>query len=167
MPAANWATRECKTVSPSSKKAARKGKKIAAQADLVNACLEIAANSLDVQERLQALVRETRWTVSDEDTDPFFWTFSVQVTKDELVADTQPEPAAEQVDWTGGKARVMVQTSELPGGYTRLTVSANFDGLGESEDKFAPQRASWKLKSNGRLEAALIEALRKRLKASS
>lgn len=133
---------------------------------MVNACLEIAANSLDVQERLQALVRETRWTVSDEDTDPFFWTFSVQVTKDELVADTQPEPAAEQVDWTGGKARVMVQTSELPGGYTRLTVSANFDGLGESEDKFAPQRASWKLKSNGRLEAGLIAELRKRLKTS-
>lgn len=163
-PGANWATRECKTVSPSPKKSARKGKKTTPQVDSTDACLEVGAASLDVQERLQAVVRNGRWNISDEDIDQFFWTFSVQLTRNELVADTKPDAAAAQMEWTGGKALVMVQTSNLSGGYTRLTVSAKFDGFGESVDKFAPERASWKLKSNGRLEAGLIAELRKRLK---
>ena len=130
----------------------------------MDSCLEIAAGTLEVQERLQTIVRENRWNLSEEDTDESSWTFSVQLTKDELVADTKPDSAAEQVQWTGGKASVFVQTADLPDGYTRLTIKSRFDGFGESEDKFAPERALWKLKSNGRLEASLIDALRARLK---
>lgn len=166
-PVANWVTRECKANSPSSKKSARKSKKNERQADSTDACLEVGAASLDVQERLQAVVRDGRWNISDEDTDQFFWTFSVQLSKDELEADTKPDATAVQMEWTSGKALVMVQTSELSGGYTRLTVSAKFDGFGESKDKFATERAAWELKSNGRLEAGLIAKLRKRLKGGS
>ena len=164
-----WTTRDCKPASRSSKSADRKSKskKSAASADSADSCLEVAAGSLEVQERLQTIVRENRWSLSEEDTDESSWTFSVQLTKDELVADTKPDSAAEQLQWTGGKASVFVQTTDLPDGYTRLTIKSRFDGFGESQDKFAPERAFWKLKSNGRLEASLIDALRTRLKNPS
>jgi len=137
------------------------------QADSADGCLEVAAGSIEVQERLQAIVRDNRWRVLDEDTDESSWTFSVQLTRDELVADTKPDAVTEQMQWSSGKAAVVVQTVELPDGYTRVTITSRFDGFGESEDKFAPERALWKLTSNGRLEAGLIDALRARLKKHS
>ena len=168
-PGDHWAVRPCNAQSRSSKASPRKSKSKnrGAQPDSTNGCLEVAAGSLEVQERLQAIVRDNRWSVLDEDTDESSWTFSLQLTRDELVADTKPDAVTEQMQWTSGKAAVVVQTAELPDGYTRVTITSRFDGFGESEDKFAPERALWKLKSNGRLEAGLIDALRARLKKHS
>ena len=57
---------------------------------------------------------------------------------------------------------VYLRTSELADGYTRVVVTARFDGYGEPEDKFAPKRESWALPSNGVLESSLTTALSKR-----
>jgi hypothetical protein len=122
-------------------------------------CSDIHARALEVQERLQGLLRDLRWRLEDEDADEEVFRFSLQLSQHELLADTNPEAAARLVQWTGGKVVVLVKTFEEREGYTRTTVTGFFKGYGESEDKFATRKNVWTLNSNGRLEKDLLDRL--------
>ena len=113
-----------------------------------------------MQERLQAFIRDQKWRVGDEEISDSLWIFSRELNREELLALAKPDPATEKVNWARGKAAVQIRTIDLENGFTRAIVSAHFEGFGEPEDKFAMQRASWKLISTGRLEALLVSALR-------
>jgi hypothetical protein len=69
------------------------------------------------------------------------------------------------VNWTDGKAIVQVRTRELDGGFSRVEISARFQGSGQNVDRFAPPRDSWDLESNGALEKNLIAALEAHVKS--
>lgn len=114
---------------------------------------------MQVQERLQALVRRRAWNVFDEDLQDSSWTFTRELSTQELLAGAEPDPSTRRVRLVGGRALMVVQTIELPDRYTRVTVRAKLKALGESSDHFAPNRDEWDLKSNGKMEQALIDEL--------
>jgi hypothetical protein len=124
------------------------------------ACLEIHSTALEVQERLQAFVREQRWRVGEEAISESLWSFKMELTAEELLRYAKPDSATERMQWSSGKAAVLVETAELSDGYTRAIISAHFAGYGEPEDALATKRTSWTLGSNGKLEAALLSGLR-------
>lgn len=163
-------TRPCKSFSgelTKPGKAAKREKKSAKQGDaaLANTCLELHFSSLDTQEYLQKYVRDKRWNVADEQTSEDAWTFTLNLSKEELLNFTKPFTGP-KIDWHGGKALVQVRTSELRDGYTQAVVSARFDGFGESEDTFATKRESWPMESNGNLESTLLSALKSRFETA-
>jgi hypothetical protein len=169
-PVRDLAARPCKILgqeAPAKEKPAKREQKNAQQAetDSGKACLEVHSSSLEAQEHLQAFVREQRWPTGDEDISEVLWAFRMELSKQQLLSYTKLDAATERVNWRGGKASAVIQTTELSDGYTRTVVSAYFEGFGESEDKFAMKRASWKLTSNGRLEATLIGALQAHVRA--
>jgi len=149
-------------------KPAKTKKKRAGQAetDAGSACLEVHSSSLDVQERVQAFVREQKWHVGEEQIGEAFLSFSMALTKDDLLGYAKPDAGAEKVQWRSGKVVVLVKTADLNDGYARTIVSAHFEGFGESDDAFAVQRSSWTLKSNGKLEAIVINGLQAHYRAA-
>lgn len=164
-PARDLGVRPCKVPgweAPGEEKPGKRKNKKAEQAETNpgKACLEVHASSLEVQEHLQAFVREQRWGVGDEDISEDVWSFSMQLSKQQLLSYTKLDATTERVNWRNGKASVFIQTTELNDGYTRTVVRAYFDGFGESKDDiYAMKRDSWKLPSNGSLEATLVGAL--------
>jgi hypothetical protein len=155
--------RACKGVVDKNAKKKKKGAQTERAAG--GACLEIHAPALEVQERLQALVRELRWRVGDEEISESLWTFSIGLTAEELLGYAKPDSTMERMEWRSGKALVLVRTTELGDGYTRTVVSTHFEGYGELNDALATQRTSWVLGSNGKLEAGLISGLQARFGA--
>lgn len=128
------------------------------------ACIEIHQPALLVQELSQKIVRDLQWKVVDEQATEDFWNFSIAISADELVAYMMPSKEL-RVSWTSGRASVNVQTAELSGGYTRVLISAKFDGYGVQDDSFAPKHESWPLSSNGALEAKIAGAISEHFKA--
>jgi len=122
------------------------------------ACLEAKATSLEIQEFLQTYVREQKWNIGEGRSSDSGWTFFRILEKEELLQFAK-EPPAGRVSWTGGKALVQVRTTDLHGGFTRVQISARFQGHGENADHFAPPQDTWELNSNGTLESAIISAL--------
>jgi len=163
--ASKGAARECKAGYDDStrKKKASAPKKKGAAADfpIFESCVEIHDTSIAIQEYLQAVVRDSRWNIGDEQASEELWSFTLYLKAEEVAAFTKP-PADPKMSWSGGKGVVNVRTNELPDGFTRVIVRAKFDGFGEPEDKFAPQRISWPLPSSGVLETKLTTAARDR-----
>ena len=122
-------------------------------------CLEAHATAIEVQEYLQDYVRERRWAITNERVAEDSWTFYVQLDREEIPKYAKPETGEERVVWTGGQAYVRAETGELNDGFTRLQVKVLVKGYGQNQDRFAPQRRSWELPSNGTLEANLTAAL--------
>jgi hypothetical protein len=164
---AHPSVRACKGEDGKGAEKARGKKKKGAQGevDSGSACLEIHSPTLDVQEQLQALVRELRWRVGDEEISESLWNFSMELTAEELLGYAKPDATKERMEWRSGKAVVLVKTAELGEGYTRVIVSAQFEGYGELNDALATKRTSWALGSNGKLEARLISGLQARFSA--
>jgi hypothetical protein len=159
-----WGVRPCKVIdseAAAGKKSTKQQKRNAGQGATSSGtgCLEVRSSTLAVQENLQAFVRGQKWRAGDEEIGESFLSFSVALSKGELLGYTTLDSTTERVQWRSGKAVVLVRTSELSDGYTRTIVRAHFEGFGDSDDSFAMKRASWTLSSNGRLEATLIEAL--------
>lgn len=144
-----------KKSAPSKKKGAQ------AEIAILPSCIEVQDSTISVQEHLQSVVRELRWNVGDEQASEELWSFTIYLSADSVAAFTKP-PADPRIAWSGGKAAVNVRTNALPDGFTRIIVTAKFDGYGEPEDKFAPQRSSWPLPSSGALETKLTDAARNR-----
>jgi len=165
-PGRDAGTRPCKGFgadATAGKKSTKQNKKNAGQAETSSgaACLEVHSSTLDVQEHLQAFVREQHWRVGSEETSESLWNFNRELSAEELLNYARPDATQQRVHWKAGKAVILVRTTDVGDGYTRTVVSAQFEGYGESEDKFATQRESWTLSSRGRLEATLIGALQK------
>ena len=129
------------------------------------ACLEAKGSALDFQEFFQSHVRAQSWQISGEKIIEDGWIFSRYLNKDELLQFAKEGLFAGRVNWTEGKALIQVETRELDGGFTRVEVTAKFQGGGQSVDRFAPPRDSWDLDSNGALEKNLITALEAHVKS--
>ena len=122
-------------------------------------CIEVHSTALDIQEYLQAYVRDLNWKIADEHVAEDFWTFFRILEKDELLNTTRSDASSTRVTWTSGRAFVRVGTVELKDGFTRVQISARFEGYGQSSDQFAPPKESWTLNSSGTLESQLLSAL--------
>ncbi len=164
-PAQKVAARDCKPgyddVLGRKRSAPSRKKGVPSEVSLLPSCVEVQDSAISIQEYLQSTVRELRWNISDEQASEELWSFTLYLAADSVAAFTKP-PADPRVAWSGGKATVNVRTNTLPDGFTRVIVTAKFDGYGEPEDKFAPQRSSWPLPSSGALETKLTEAARNR-----
>ncbi|HEX4543958.1 MAG TPA: hypothetical protein VH114_12380 [Candidatus Acidoferrum sp.] len=156
-------TAAASTVRPCSAPPARKNKTKAKGAARVEefafACLEAKGSPLEFQEFFQSYVRAQSWQISEERIVEDGWIFSRSLSKDELLQFAKEGPLSGRVNWTAGKALVQVRARELDGGFSRVEISARFQGGGQNVDRFAPPRDSWDLESNGALEKNLIAAL--------
>lgn len=129
-----------------------------------DACLEVQATTIDIQEYFQSYVRDQKWKIADEHAAENAWTFYRYLEKDELLNAAKGDSSTSRVVWTGGKAFFQVRTTELEGGFARVAISASFQGYGENPDQFAPPREFWRMNSNGKLEGQLLSALETHLK---
>jgi hypothetical protein len=131
------------------------------------ACIELSASTLDIQEYLQFDLRNQHWAIVEEHLTEDSWTFSLAMSKDDLLGATRAGSSSVRVEWRSGTALVQISSSALADGFTRTVVRARFRGYGEALDKFAPQREHWELESNGTLEASIVSTLKARFKAAS
>lgn len=149
---ANWAVQSGKKTP---------GKKAKASAPKASAaCIEVAAEALEIQEYLQSLGRKEKWALSDEHLTEDSWVFSRDLSKQELLGATKRNSNSARVEWTAGTATVNVSSTVLPDGFTRTVIDASFRGYGTDADQFAPQKEYWDLESNGNLEQTLTSALK-------
>jgi hypothetical protein len=130
------------------------------------ACIEVRASLLEAQEHLQRFLREQPWHVGEAEISESSWSFSITLSDKELLNFANRDAASKDISWVGGKALVLVSTLDLGDGFGRTTVTAKFEGFGESNDPLTVKRASWPLRSNGRLESMFVEALRDRYQSS-
>lgn len=139
-------------------------KRVAAEAGKQK-CVEVRAKALAIQEYLQKLIWELHWTVNDERASEELWSFTMKLNPEELTAYAKLF-ADPKMQWSSGKTVVNVRTMELEDGFTRVTVTATFEGYGVPEDKFAPKRESWPIPSNGALESKIADAIKQHFKNS-
>jgi hypothetical protein len=129
------------------------------------ACLELKGEPIEVQEFMQSVVRELQWRVGENYASEDTWSFVRYLNEEELEKCADTKVLVESVQFTGGKAAVLLRTQELDNGYVRVQISAHFQGNGKSTDKFSGQPVTeWPLKSKGILEQELIDALQTRFK---
>jgi len=131
------------------------------------ACIELSSSTLDIQEYLQFDLRNQHWTIVEEHVTEDSWTFSLAMSKDDLLGATRAGSGSDKVEWRSGIAFVQISSSVLADGFTRTIVRARFRGYGETADKFALQREHWELESNGTLEASIVSKLKARFQAAS
>jgi hypothetical protein len=124
------------------------------------ACVELAVSALEIQEYLQSHARDEQWKITGDQMTEDSWTFSLDLSREDLLRDTTEDAKKKRVDWDAGTVRVYVNSARLPDGYTRTIIRANFRGYGRNEDQFAMKREYWELESNNNFENSLVSALR-------
>jgi len=124
------------------------------------ACTELNYTALEIQEYLQSHARDQQWIITGDQLTEDSWTFTLELSKEELVRDTTEDSRGSLVDWAAGTVRVHVNTSRLADGYTRTIVRASFRGYGRSKDQFAPHKEYWDLDSNNNFENAIVAAIK-------
>ena len=130
------------------------------------ACLELKGEGIEVQEFLQNTAREQQWRTGENHASEDSWTFVRYFNPDELSKYADTNVLNEPVKFTGGKAAVLVRTSDLENGYVRVQVSARFQGNGKSTDKVWGQPGDvWPLNSKGLLEQEILKPLQTGYKA--
>jgi len=131
------------------------------------ACIELDFSTLDIQEYLQSYARAQQWNITGDQMTEDSWMFSRELDKDELLRDITDEAKSKRVEWTGGTVRVHVNTSQLPDGYARTIIRANFRGYGRNLDQFAMHQEYWELDSNNNFENSIVTVLRTHFNAGS
>jgi hypothetical protein len=149
----------------SGRKGKTKGKPPKASDETPLACLEAKDSPVNIQEFFQSYVRVQAWRFGQEKVIADGWIFARFLDKEELLQFAKEGPFAGHVNWTEGKAVVLVATRQLDDGYTRVEISARIHGFGENVDRFAPARDSWDLDSTAVLENILISALEDHFKS--
>jgi hypothetical protein len=129
------------------------------------ACIELTVPQLEIQEYLQSYVRSQEWKIGEEHLTEDSWTFSRELSKDELLGATSKDTSTAKVKWTGGVAFVHIGTVQVTDGFARTVIRASFRGYGQNADQFAQQREYRELESNGNLESSISSALQAHFKA--
>lgn len=124
-------------------------------------CVEVRTGILEVQEILQAKVRDFRWSIHDEILNDNSWLFLRDLDVKELLGMTKEDKRPQDVEWKSGSVTLRVTTTDVREGFTRTIILAQFRGVGETKDKLKVQHEWWPLESNGSLEESLMEAIRK------
>ena len=123
-------------------------------------CVEVKGQELEVQEFLQNVVRERAWKVAANRASEDTWSFVCYLSPIELEQFADTKVLLEPVEFSDGKAAVVVRTSDLADGYVRVQISAHFQGEGKSTDQATPQpTTSWTMNTKGALEQELVKAL--------
>ena len=152
-------------LTPSGKSRSAKKSKHPLPPDPAPTCLELKGEPIEIQEFLQSVVRELQWRTGENHASEDTWSFVRYLDDEELTKYADTKVLVEPVDFTSGKAAVTVRTTELPDGYTRVQVTAHFQGEGKSTDKLMAQPGnSWPLRTKGTLEKELSDALQTRYK---
>jgi hypothetical protein len=129
------------------------------------ACVELAVPQLEIQEYLQSYFRSQEWKIGEEHLTEDSWTFSRELSRDELLGATSKNTSEARVKWTGGVALLHISTVQVADGFARTVIRASFRGYGQNADQFAQQREYWELESNGNLESSISSALKAHFKA--
>jgi len=129
--------------------------------------VEARTGILEVQEILQAKVRELRWNIHDEILNESSWLFVRDLDVNELLGMTKEDKRPRDVEWKSGSVTIRVTTTDAGEGFTRTIILGQFRGVGETTDKLKMQHEWWPLESNGSLEESLMEAIRKHFAPSS
>ena len=130
-------------------------------------CVEVRATPTEVRDFLRSHARELRWKIGPETISANTWTFTRYLEKEELAQTARTDAFRGRVTWTEGKAFVEVKTSDAPDGFSRVEVSARFQGHGQSSERFARPTDLWPLPSRGTLESGMIAALEDHFKEQS
>ncbi len=161
-------SRPCTTnpvLAPSSKSNSARNAKHPSPADPLPACIEIKGQPIEIQEFLQSAVREFQWRIGENHASEDTWTFVRYLSDRELAHCGDTKILVESVQFSGGKAAVLLHTTEMGDGYARVQISAHIQGEGSSTDKMSSQNSSsWPLRSTGALEQELIRSLQTRYK---
>ena len=124
------------------------------------ACIEIKGEALEIQETLQAAVRDLKWRVHENHASEDSWTFVRSLNVEELERYADTKVLLEPVEFEYGKAALLVRTTDLGQGFVRVQISAQFQGEGKSSDAVVKQPVTtWPLRSKGTLEQELITLL--------
>jgi hypothetical protein len=133
--------------------------------DPLPACLEVQGQPIEIQEFLQSAVRDFQWRIGENHASEDSWNFVRYLNDEELEKYGGTKVLVEPVEFTGGKAALLVRTTELKDSYARVQISAHIQGEGKSTDKVWAQPGNlWPLRSKGLMEQELIGALRTRFK---
>ena len=127
------------------------------------ACQEVKGEALEIQETLQAAVRDLKWRVHENHASEDSWTFVRSLNAEELEKYADTKVLLEPVEFEYGKAALLVRTADIGQGFVRVQISAQIQGEGKSSDAVVKQPATtWPLRSKGTLEQELIAALQSR-----
>jgi len=129
-------------------------------------CIELAYPQLDIQEFLQARARKEQWKIFQERVSEETWSFSIELSKEELLKSTNDSRLNGRVEWTKGIALVTVNTFPLPDGFSRTIIRASFRGYAKAVDQFLVEREYWELESNHNFESTMITALQNYIKTA-
>jgi hypothetical protein len=128
-------------------------------------CVEIKGEALEIQETLQAAVRDLKWRVHENHASEDTWTFVRYLSAEELEKYADTKVLLEPVEFENGKAALLVRTADTGQGFVRVQISAQIQGAGKSADAVVKQPVtSWPLRSKGILEQELITVLQSRYK---
>ena len=130
------------------------------------ACIELAFSPLEIQEYLQSYVRSQQWKFGEEHLTEDSWSFSRELSKDELLGFTNKNGNFARVNWSGGAAIVHISTVQVAEGFARTVIRAGLRGYGQNADQFAQPREYWELESNNNLEASIRSALEAHFKSA-
>ena len=123
-------------------------------------CIEARGEPLEIQEFLQGMARQQSWRIGQNHDSEDMWSFVRYLNTDELERFADTKVLIEPVDFTSGKAVVIVRTTDIGEGYARVQISAQILGQGKSTEKAMGQPASeWPLNSKGVLEQELVTAV--------
>jgi hypothetical protein len=120
----------------------------------------LSLSPLEIQEYLQSHARSQNWKIFEEHLAEDSWTFSLVLSKEELLASTRADSRPNRVEWRSGTALVQISSVQLADNFTRSVVHASFRGYGDNADQFAAQKEYWELASSGSFEAAVASALK-------
>jgi hypothetical protein len=152
-------------LAPSRKSKSAKQSKHPLPVEPLPSCVEVKGQPIDVQEFLQSVVREFQWHIGENHASEDTWTFVRYLNDEELSKCSDTKVLIEPVKFIGGKAAVLVRTTELADGYVRVQISTHIQGEGKSTDKVSAQPGtSWPILSTGSLEQDLIHSLQSRYK---
>jgi hypothetical protein len=127
--------------------------------------VEVKGEAMEIQETLQAAVRDLKWRVYENHASEDSWTFVRSLNVEELEKYADTKVLLEPVEFEYGKAALVVRTADIGQGFVRVQISAQFQGEGKSADAVVKQPVtSWPLRSKGALEQELIAALQSRYK---
>jgi hypothetical protein len=127
------------------------------------ACIEMKGEALEIQESLQAAVRDLKWRVFENHASEDSWTFVRSLNVEELERYADTKVLLEPLEFEYGKAALLVRTTDLGQGFVRVQISAQIQGEGKSSDAVVRQPvSSWPLRSKGTLEQELIALLQNR-----
>jgi hypothetical protein len=131
------------------------------------ACLEVKGDPIELQEFLQALIRDQKWRIGQEQASAESWSFVRYLEPEELARFAHTEILGGRIAWTEGKVGVQVMTAKAAEGFTRVQVTAKFQGKGNTNERLARPTNIWPLASKGILEGSMIAALESHFRSLS